>query len=311
MAVRLAPGAAAGKEFPNARALGSHGHYLVRVTGADQVQKMLDQPGVLATSPVVEAEGAWAILTDESIVRFRPEATPEQVQSVLQSFTEIPREHLARRSHLLRVSTRSGVEALQEANRVARLPFVQYAEPNFLNLVDGNPDATRNVAFRKTATRTAPAQDATNPKGAATWTTILDEDFSKPFPAGNGWTVSGNPTWGRVGLSETECIAVGSSNQCDGPSSACPVVAGVVALMLSESPGLTVDEVRDILQRTADDLETVQLVGQPVGDLLGYGRVNADAATLALETKKSQAGTNAALGDGSGGGCFIATAAYG
>jgi subtilisin family serine protease len=101
-----------------------------------------------------------------------------------------------------------------------------------------------------------------------------------------------------------------------GTSSACPVAAGVVALMLSEHPGLTVDEVRDLLQRTADDIENVQLVAEHVDDLVGYGRVNADAAVLAVETKRAMggagvAGLNSGLGDGSGGGCFIATAAYG
>lgn len=713
VAVRLAPGASAesvlGRDA-KAKALGNQGWHLVPATGGalDQVQQLATESGVRLASPVIEAGGAQALLGDEILVHFRTDATPAQVQSVLNQFTRVPRESLAEGSHLLRVSTRSGVVALQEANRLAALPFVEWAEPNFLNLVDrpetgASRDRSSALAARvlqpvtATVSRRAPVAEPSNQRGAATWTTILDEDFSGDFP-GVGWTVTGNPTWGRVsdgqgnfalwpaaggsaavpagqtptnldarmifgpfdlsdatyakmlfrfnqtyskwtdealvvytstdganftladyflewdggaglpfsfnqdpggtgggdillgdlrgqpqvwimvryltmdpagsqgpflhrlaiqkstragtaisadplsslqwhlnntgqtggapnadlralnawarnpqvdptlvvavldcgvdlahedlnlvpGFDATgggsqgapgpdqahgtacagligaignnglgvigvapnvrimpirltddagfyadsaaiasgirhafqngarilnnswgggtpsseiheaildansagavvlfasgntqgeeiiypalfpECIAVGSSNQCDGPkriddesldlyghntgpelsvvapgtamvttdlmgaqgysagnytnnfngtSSACPVAAGVVALMLSEDPTLTPAEVRDFLQRTADDVENVQLVGTPVDDLVGFGRVNADAALLAVETKKAlgagAAGTNPGLGDSGGGGCFIATAAYG
>ena len=55
-----------------------------------------------------------------------------------------------------------------------------------------------------------------------------------------------------------------------GTSMATPVVCGVIALMLSANPGLTVGQVKDILYSTADDL------GAPGKDnTFGYGRVNA------------------------------------
>ena len=55
-----------------------------------------------------------------------------------------------------------------------------------------------------------------------------------------------------------------------GTSMATPVVCGVIALMLSANPGLTVGQVKDILYSTADDL------GAPGKDnMFGYGRVNA------------------------------------
>ena len=209
VAVRLAPGADAGvlqaRGQAPVQALGNHGYHLVPLSseaqarGAmDRVQQLQEQPGVELASPVVLSRGSRSVLTDEIVVRFRPEATPEQVRSVLQSYAEIPKEHLAQRSHLLRVSTRSGVEALAEANRLARLPFVAYAEPNFMVLrtpeqpgqdLAGNP--TEDLAARNL--------EALQPKGAPTFTTLLDEDFSAAFP-GPGWTVTGDPTWGRVTL---------------------------------------------------------------------------------------------------------------
>ncbi len=57
---------------------------------------------------------------------------------------------------------------------------------------------------------------------------------------------------------------------------ACPHVAGVCGLILSENSGLNVDDVRDILHSTAIDLG-------PSGkdDSYGYGKVNAEAAVQA------------------------------
>ncbi len=73
-----------------------------------------------------------------------------------------------------------------------------------------------------------------------------------------------------------------------GTSSACPLVAGVCALILSANPELTAAEVKEILTQTADQ------VGNPSeyinGHSLkyGYGRVNADKAVAeALRRKDS------------------------
>jgi len=233
VAVRLAPGATLERTAGRVQPLGQGAWRLVSTVGkagaTEQAREMLDESGVEFTSPVVQAEGGRAILSDEIIVRFRPEATPEQIDSALQGFTPIPRQHLAERSHLVRVATRSGLEALEAANRLAKLPYVQYAEPNFLNLLDEGLPSSQNASapnlealrarfsgpVRFQASPTAPAREPVDSRGAATWTTILDEDFSKAFPEGNGWVVSGNPTWGRVGFSETEIRlwpAAGGSN---------------------------------------------------------------------------------------------------
>jgi len=232
VAVRLAPGATLERTAGRVQPLGQGAWRLVSTAGkagaTEQAREMLDESGVEFTSPVVQAEGGRAILSDEILVRFRPEATPEQIDSALQGFTPIPRQHLAERSHLVRVATRSGLEALQQANRLAKLPFVQYAEPNFMNLLDQDLQSAQSASapnlealtarltapVRFQASPTAPAREPVDLRGAATWTTILDEDFSKAFP-GEGWTVSGNPTWGRVGFSETEIRlwpAAGGSN---------------------------------------------------------------------------------------------------
>lgn len=71
-----------------------------------------------------------------------------------------------------------------------------------------------------------------------------------------------------------------------GTSFAAPIVSGVIALMLSVSPDLTNDEIRQILHDTADKVGGYDYnwnLGLPGHSReLGYGRVNAAAALAAL-----------------------------
>jgi subtilisin family serine protease len=70
-----------------------------------------------------------------------------------------------------------------------------------------------------------------------------------------------------------------------GTSGATPHVAGLAGLMLAYNPTLTPDEVRTIIENTADDL-----VGDPAEDTagwdkyMGHGRINAHAAMVDVQT---------------------------
>ena len=79
----------------------------------------------------------------------------------------------------------------------------------------------------------------------------------------------------------------------NGTSSACPHVAGVAALMLSVNPNLTQQEVRDIIEKTAQKVRTdlydyKNYSDRPNGhwhEEVGYGIVNACAAVaMAMDT---------------------------
>lgn len=81
-----------------------------------------------------------------------------------------------------------------------------------------------------------------------------------------------------------------------GTSSACPVVAGVAALMLSANPELTAQEVRQILQATADkitDTSPDPQLGRRRGtydvtghsEWFGYGKVNAARAVAEAQRR--------------------------
>jgi subtilisin family serine protease len=66
-----------------------------------------------------------------------------------------------------------------------------------------------------------------------------------------------------------------------GTSSAAPGVAGVAALVLARNPGLRQEEVRDILKRACDEIDTANGAYDPAtghSRLYGYGRINARKA---------------------------------
>ncbi|MEO1518811.1 MAG: S8 family serine peptidase [Bacteroidota bacterium] len=63
-----------------------------------------------------------------------------------------------------------------------------------------------------------------------------------------------------------------------GTSAACPLVAGICALILSVHPELTAAEVKDILQSTADKIGRRSEYINGHSPKYGYGRVNADRA---------------------------------
>lgn len=83
-----------------------------------------------------------------------------------------------------------------------------------------------------------------------------------------------------------------------GTSSACPLVAGIAALVLSANPDLTAQEVRQILEQTADkivDPDPDPQFGLRKGtyeasgrcDWFGYGKVNAAKATQAAIARRT------------------------
>jgi subtilisin family serine protease len=92
---------------------------------------------------------------------------------------------------------------------------------------------------------------------------------------------------GDVGLGD----AAGKyTNDFGGTSSACPGAAGVAALVLSRNPELQWDEVRDVLRRSADRIDTAGGRYDSTGrsPFYGYGRLNARRAVeLALPSEPS------------------------
>jgi hypothetical protein len=77
------------------------------------------------------------------------------------------------------------------------------------------------------------------------------------------------------------------TNSFGGTSSACPGVAGVVALMLAVNPSLSVLEIKDILKNSCDKIDDIDGKYNENGKskLYGFGRVNAGVAVRLAKEK--------------------------
>ncbi len=73
-----------------------------------------------------------------------------------------------------------------------------------------------------------------------------------------------------------------------GTSSSAPLVAGIVALMLSANPDLTAKEVKQILESTADKIGRSWEYSNGYSKKYGYGRVNADRAVAEALRRKDK-----------------------
>ena len=122
--------------------------------------------------------------------------------------------------------------------------------------------------------------------GSSVWCSFPSSDFGyPPFNHPNPLT-KGIYTTDRLNAAG---YAPGNyTDDFGGTSSACPGVAGTVALILSANPQLTWQQVRDILKETAEKIDTSNGKYDAQGHSIyyGYGRVDAEKAVKkALELK--------------------------
>ncbi len=115
----------------------------------------------------------------------------------------------------------------------------------------------------------APSGDGNSYSDIITTDRTGDSGYNPPKP----------PTGNNTDLTNTNY-----TQRFNGTSAACPQVAGVVALMLSANPYLTVGDVKSVLQNTARKLPGMN--GQNRTDAYGYGLVDAYAAVQAVTTSK-------------------------
>jgi subtilisin-like proprotein convertase family protein len=90
------------------------------------------------------------------------------------------------------------------------------------------------------------------------------------------------------------------TNDFGGTSSACPGVAGVAALVIARNSNLRWDEVRDILKRSCDRIDTAggQYDATGRSPFYGFGRVNAKKAVeLAMPAQPSPVSIRTAVQD--------------
>lgn len=132
----------------------------------------------------------------------------------------------------------------------------------------------------------------------------VNAEYSEPCAA---LLVAAPSSGGTRGITTTDIMGAPgySSNDCTnnfgGTSSAAPLVAGVVALMLSSNPKLGWKDVQYILMDTAvvvdalDAAWTLNGAGRLVNHKYGYGRVSAGKAVEASAAYSSYLNSNPAL----------------
>jgi subtilisin family serine protease len=126
------------------------------------------------------------------------------------------------------------------------------------------------------------------------WTTGPQEPFSSRGP-----TNDGRKKPDIMGPDKVSNFTFGSFS---GTSASCAHVSGAAALILDKFPGITVEQLWDLLTSTAIDMGA-----SGKDNIYGYGRLNLDiSAPIPSSTT-----VTTVSGGGGGGGCFIATAAYG
>jgi subtilisin family serine protease len=124
--------------------------------------------------------------------------------------------------------------------------------------------------------------------GNSVWCSFPSSDFGyQPFHHPDPLS-TGIYTTDRVGSAGYQSNS-DYTDDFGGTSSACPGVAGLVALMLSVNPDLTWEQVRAIIKETSEkiDLANGEYDGQGHSKFYGYGKVDAEKAVkeaLSLKT---------------------------
>ena len=137
--------------------------------------------------------------------------------------------------------------------------------------------------------------------GKAVWCAFPSNNVFPSITPGI-WTTDRSGAVGyNPGGGVTRGDAVGDfTNSFGGTSSACPGVAGVAALVIARNPNLRWDEVKDIIKRSCDQIDTAggQYDGNGHSPFYGFGRVNAKKAVqLAAPAQPSAVAIRTAVQD--------------
>ncbi|MEP7147953.1 MAG: S8 family serine peptidase [Acidobacteriota bacterium] len=137
--------------------------------------------------------------------------------------------------------------------------------------------------------------------GGAVWCTFPSNNFFPSITPGI-WTTDRSGAVGyNAGGGTTLGDAAGNyTNDFGGTSSSCPGVAGVAALVLARNPNLRWDEVKDILKRSCERIDTAggQYDSNGRSPFYGFGRVNAKTAVqLAMPAQPAAVAIRTAVKD--------------
>ncbi|HEX6127245.1 MAG TPA: S8 family serine peptidase, partial [Pyrinomonadaceae bacterium] len=198
-------------------------------------------------------------------------------------------------------STRLAMEFAINNGRNGKGCVICWAAGNGNESVDNDGYASFEKVIAVAASNDRGKKAAYSDFGGAVWCA---------FPSNNGFPSITPGIWttdrsGAVGYNPGGGSTLGDSvgnytNDFGGTSSACPGVAGVAALVLARNPNLRWDEVKDILKRSCERIDTAggQYDASGHSPFYGFGRVNAKRAVeLAMPAQPSAVAIRTAVQD--------------
>lgn len=177
-------------------------------------------------------------------------------------------------------STKAAIDWAVRNGRNGKGCVIVWAAGNGNESVDNDGYANYEKVVAVAACNDKGKRSAYSDFGAAIWCTFPSSHGSASLTPGI-WTADRSGGRGyNFGTTQQGDAAGNYTNSFGGTSSATPGVAGVAALVLARNPGLRWDEVKDILKRSADRIDTAggQYNADGRSPFYGFGRVNAKKA---------------------------------
>jgi subtilisin-like proprotein convertase family protein len=177
---------------------------------------------------------------------------------------------------------------------------ILWAAGNGNESVDNDGYASYEKVIAVAACNDGSKKSAYSDFGGAVWCAFPSSNGSASLTPGI-WTADRSGGRGYNAGNTLQGDAAGNyTNSFGGTSSSTPGVAGAAALILSRNPNLRWDEVKDILKRSADKIDTAggNYDANGHSHLYGYGRVNVkNAVQLAAPPQPNLVAVRSAVQD--------------